>query len=839
MRLEITRSVRIWTCSMVAVLGIPASHAFAQAPRAIPIQEAPPRAVPVDSGAPAPVRAQPVVDPNRPTGPDEDLYDYATLAYAQQDFKIALKPFSDYVKLYPTGRHAAEAWFRLAECYHKTSQRPEAIRTYNEVIVRHPKSEAASSAAYRLGMYAYEAREFPKAVSWFDITERLSTTPDIRTAASFNKALSFKYSGQAAKALSSFKIVAASTSPAMQKEVEISQQEIATLAVEAGRKEEALAAFKQILASSKDEKVIGDALLRSGFLLNELGKPDEGLKNFERVLAMKSLPADKRALAGYGLIQGNFVKGKYDEVISSYTGNSSLVLSDELRPKQLLIVGSAYQKKQMYRQAIDVFLVLEKDHPDTAEAFEGGYQKLVCFFQLNDKDLPLFTERFEERYAPKYAGHEYLQMARLIRADWWFGKADYPKAAEAFVGVDLKKVPDKVRASVIYKKGFAEAESGKSNDAINSLGLFINDYPNDPNFPIALAQRGVSYKAVGSLDKALADFAVIVKDHSSNPAAEMAYYQSALIKTQTRDVKGMIQDLESLLEKFPNTAAAAEAWYRIGRGYYDLKQKELFEKALEPLRKAIAGNRDEYLDKASQILIAVQAAREDLDGLAKEVDAYREARKDAAISPTVLLTLGARYFERGNFRSAARYLTLASTPDTPKSTDANVWNYLGKAELKNGNFEPSIKALDFYLEQTPEGGGWAEGLYHKSQALLGLGRFDDATNFVTEALNKVKIGRLNGQLQILQGDICDAHGDAYAAGGEAAKAQVEWKKAAGSYVVVSQIFADPEITPEAAHKAADVLDKIGEKEKAEALRKQLKQKYPDFQPKAKPNTTAK
>lgn len=831
--------LRQWTLCLVATLGLPATMALAQqrAPRAIPVEEppAPVRAVPVDDTgrpAPAPVRAQPVVDPNRPAGPDEDLFDYATLAFTQQDFKIALKPYADYIRLYPNGRHAAEARFRLAECLRKTNQRKEAIAAYNEVMVNHPRTESASSAAYRLGMYAYEAREFQTAASWFEITERQSTNAEVRTAATFNKGLSLKYAGQTEKALASFKIVAATKNPNLQKEIDISLQEVAALAVAAGRTAEAAAAYKQILEASKDDATQMETRVRYGLLLNEMKKPEEALTQFDKALENKDLPGELKAMAVFGTMQANYVSGNLDAVIETYTKHSSLLLPDELRPKQLLIVGTAYKKKQMYRQAVEIFLLIEKDHPDTQESLEAGYQKLLCFFQLNDKDLPLFTERFEERYLPKYPKHEYLMMARLIRADWWFSRQDYPKAADAFVGVDMKRVPKEVRSSVIYKKGFAEAESKKSNDAINTLNLFLTDYPNDPNVPVALAQRGVAYQAVGANDRALADFNTILQKHPDSPAVEMALFQSARIKLQTRDIKGMIADYEALVEKFPKSGAAAEAYYYIGRGYFDLKEKSLYQKGLEPLRKAIATNRDEYLDKASQLLIAIQAAREDLDGLAKEVDAYLEARKDASISPTVLLTLGVRYFERGNFRASARYLYKASTPDEPKNTEAAVWNFLGRAELKNGNYEDAIKYIDNYLAQTAaDSQGWAEALLYKASALKELGQYDQAIQHVGEALQKVKEGRLNARLQMLRGDIADALGDSYKKNGEEEKAKANWKDAAGNYIVVSQFFVDPEITPEAAYKAAGVLEKIGETEKAQALRDQLKQKYPDYKPK--------
>ena len=819
--------------SMAAGLGFMATLCVGQqVPRAVPVDEpSAPKAVPVDPIVP---KAQAVADPNRPSGPDEDLFDYATLCYTQQDYKIALTPYNDYVRLYPEGRHAPEAWFRLGECYSKVGQQKEALRAYNETLTRHPRSESAASAAYRLGSQAYSSKDFARGVTYFEITEKQSTVPDIRLAATFNKALCLKYAGQKAKALDAFKAVAAAKNPTMFRETEIALQEIPTLAIELGKKDDALLAFKQTLDSSKDPKVVGNALLRSGLLLNETGKADEAMKNFTKALATPDLPADQKGIAVFGLIQGNFVKGNYDGVIQTYTSNASVAPPEDLLAKQLLIVGTAYKNKQMYRQAIEIFLLLEKETPDAPEALDAGYQKLLCFYQLNDKDMPLFTERFEERYKDRYPDHEYLLMARLIRADWWFSKADYTKAADAFVGIDVKRVPEKVRSSVIYKKGFAESEAGRWNDAISTLTLFLTDYPKDGNAPVALAQRGVSHKATRAFDKALLDFAAIVKDYPEHPAAEMALYQSGLIKAEMRDFKGMIESLELLLKKFPSTLAAAEAWYRIGRGYFDLQQKEAFGKAIEPLHKAIALDSKTWLDKASQLLISCQYLREDVDGLAKEVDAYIEVRKDAAISPKALLFLGVKYFERGNFRSSARYLALASTPETPQNTEAMVWNYLGQAEYKNGNYQAAVTALDNYISQTPDeagsvSGGRVNALLNKGHALRAMNKFDEASQCANEGLSKVHEGRLKAQLQMLQGDIALAHGDSYAAAGDQANAMDQWKKAAGNFVVVSQIFVDPEITPEAADKAAEALEKIGEKAKAEGLRKQLKSKYPNYE----------
>jgi tetratricopeptide (TPR) repeat protein len=135
------------------------------------------------------------------------------------------------------------------------------------------------------------------------------------------------------------------------------------------------------------------------------------------------------------------------------------------------------------------------------------------------------------------------------------------------------------------------------------------------------------------------------------------------------------------------------------------------------------------------------------------------------------------------------------------------------------------------MAQVPEGADHAQALLGKGRALLGLGKFDDADQCGVDALSKVKEGQLHARLLLLQGDIAMARGDALEAAGDHANALVTWKKAAGDYVVVSQIFVDPAITPEALYKAALVLDKLGEKDKADVMRKALENKYPNYKPK--------
>ena len=161
-----------------------------------------------------------------------------------------------------------------------------------------------------------------------------------------------------------------------------------------------------------------------------------------------------------------------------------------------------------------------------------------------------------------------------------------------------------------------------------------------------------------------------------------------------------------------------------------------------------------------------------------------------------------------------------------------MWNYLGMAQLENGQFEASIQATENYLLSNPDTASTARAQLTKGRALLGKGSFDDADKVTQEALQVVKDGKLQAELLILQGDIFAAQGDKLADDGLRGEAVEKWKAAAGKFAVPSQFFEDPDVTPEALYKAATVLRKAGDEAQAGQMLKQLQQRYPKYQPKA-------
>ena len=808
-----------------------ASAAFAQQapPRAVPLEDNAPRAVPVDPSTLVPVqRAKVVEEPNKPKGPDQDLFDYATLAYSQKDYVIAAESYGKYLATFPQGSHAAEALFRLGECYRNQGRAPESERYYREVVDKHAKSEFAANSAYWLGVMSFNSNDFKAAATFFGFCEGKATVAKVKLAAAFYKSEAYGQLKDRKKQLA-----ALATVLEVKKDNGYLEQALlaaATAYQAENQNDKALPMLLELIETSKAPAVQSDAALKAALIQSELKKPDEAAALFDRVLDNSAAPQDQRGAALVGLIGELYAQKNYDAVVDTYNRNSTTLPPPELRPRMMMHVGNAQRMKKSYQRAIDLYEMIRQYFPDHELSYEAAYWRLFCFYQLDDKRVGDIAEAFLKQYAASNKGHEFINTARLLLADHFFTKQNFKQAAEAYGAIDLTKLPERFRASTLFHKGWCEADAGKHNDAIVSLNAFIKDNPADPEIPKALAKRGLCLKETQNANAALEDFARIIKDHAQSDVVEMALYLSGLIHYEQRNWKPMITDFETLMQKFPSSAAHAEAAYKTGLGYVELKDTA---KALPLFRMAVKMDEKTFGNIGTQKVLLCLWTQNDPEALSKAVDDYRGKYSDAVLVPRMLGYLGLTFFDKADYHRASRYLTWAATPDAPEDTDAPIWNYLGQSLLEVNSYEDSLKAMNNFLKVTADSPGKAKGYHTKAKAQLGLGDYSDAVETADKGLHIVKDGGLQGQLLIVQGDALMASGDKKEAEGNHDGAAKDWKDAAGKFVVPSQMLDDAAVTPEALDKAARALDRLNDKA-ADDMKEQLRTKFPNYKPAAPP-----
>ena len=820
----------VWAgLSLVGVCTVGAQQP-GQVPRALPVEDAPPRmevprAVPVSPDTRTPPRAA-VVEENRPKGPDEDLFSYGTLLYERGEFALAAKTYSDYLSSYPGRRHTATALFRIGECLIKQGQEAQAVRYYEEVVSNHPRSEGAPSAAYRLGALRFNARDFEGSARYFTFCEKATQVPQVRLAAAYNLSRAYQMMGQTGKQFETLRRVTAvrEDNPYW----EAASMTLAKGLLAGNSLEQALALFEDLAANAKDSAVLAEAKVNAGVLLGEMKRTGDAERLFGEALRMRETTPENRGIALVGVVQSLYDKGSYDAVIDQYQRNSTVLPPGPARGKMLLLVANAYRMKKTYSRAVELYLMVEQDYPTEDVAFEAGYWKVYCFYLLEDKDLAEFAAGYIKRWATDKAGHEMLAKASLIRADHFFNAGKYDEAAEAFAEVPMEALSAELRASALFNMGYAQVESKRFQDAVATLTRFLTEAPQHELRANALAQRGLAHREAKDLAKAKADFNEVTRDFPKGAPAELAWYQLGLIASEERNPDDKVRAFESLVKLFPQSQAVPQAWFGIGAAAFE---KQDWAKAQEALRRAIRLDPKAYVNSANQMLVMSYYSQEDVEGLASAIDDFVAQLPSAAVPPNVLGWLGLSLFAKDEFKRAVRYLALATTPDEPQNTMPTIWNYLGMAQVETGAFKPAIEALNHFLDVTPQPGKErGQALLYRSRAFLGLDMHTEALASADEALGFIKTGRLHADLLLVEGDVLFDRAGILEKEGRINPAIEEYRAAAAKFIVPSQFFVDPVVTPKAIWRTIRALEKAGDVDRARTLRTELSAKYPKFSP---------
>ena len=823
------RNFPVWTpiAALLLLVATPLPCAFAQ-------------------DAPAAIRAQPLGQDGQPlarpvepenAAPKEDLLSYADLLFSKEQYELAARQYDIFLKQHPNSPNAQAGWFRLGECYLQVGNLDYAATTFNYVIEKWKKGVFVGSAAFRLAVLKYNAKDFAGAAPYFEIATAYLSSPEAALQARFYLAGCLQLADDPDKAAANYQKVLDAPAPdpataAQWKNPfrERSLLEIARLQYDVGNAKEAFAKFEELASTGETPEYREEAYARAGLLASELGETEKSKEYLAKALEIKTEGGTQwKDLATIGLLFNHFALGEYDQVLGLYS-TQTFNAPDDTRPKMLLIVGHSYRLTDNLKSALETYELIEQNYRDRPEGAEASYRKLQCLNELGDAGFPIYVGRFVEQQRGIDPESEYIDLAQLMRAEWHFSKAQaaaangkreeatnhYTEAAVDYAAVRGDKVPDKFLEQRLYKLGWSQSESGDGSGAVITLNEFVRAFPESTLLASALAKRAETFQSLQDYTAALEDYRAIIKERPEAREAEFSLQQIALIHGHRREVPEMMAAYQELLEKFPESSAAPEAHYWIGVGLFD---EEKYNEAVPELVISRKTDPENYGAKASLRIILCHYQAENLDELAKEAGAYLEAQKKeerTAIPPQVLSYLGRRLFDRQDYKEAELFLTASSTPDEPAKTEAEIWDLLGQSRMKLDRFADAIDPFLHYLSMTQRPSLRAQAQLELGRAYLELKDYDKSLESARDSLSSLKEGRTNAEARLLVGDIAAAKGDPAAAGDE--------------YLVVSQIFVDPEITPNALIKAAKAFRQAGNEAQAAMLDEQLKREFPDYQP---------
>ena len=762
-------------------------------------QEEIPRARPV---IPAVPEAKPLSNER-----EKSLIQYAHYIYSQNQWQLAQAQYAQYLKRYPGGAEAPAAGYRMAECHLKLDQLEKAEETYRNVLTKFRESDYGTPSAYRLGSIYYAQKRYREAAVHFDVARKDSKKSAIRLSAAYYRASAFREQGLLTEMLAAFENLVAikKNNPYREAALLILSRAYS----ENNKGKEALVAFLELAELTAEDDIKGEALVKAGLISNAQGDKDSAKKHLLATLQLRG-GDEWKPDAQFHLITIYYAEKNHAKVAEIYS-KGAFVMAEEIRPKMLLMAANSHRHLKRFEDAIGIYNLLSEHYQQTEEAAEAEYRKLLCFFNIGSRNLPESIDNFVLWQQQRDNSSSNIDLAHVLKAEYQFKQSMFAPAGLTYDLVRIDNIPENMRASVLYKRGWAHNEGRNHPQAIKAFGDFLKAYPEDKRISNAFAKRALSHRASENFELALSDLKKIIDSHPDSEASELAYQQSALIQGQLGKYREMVNNYTILLEKFPESKAAPEAHFWIGWGKFELKE---FADASLALRKARAMDSKPYFTRATLRIILAEYSLQNLEKVRKEVEDLPGKNHQVKVPPQVYLWLGIKLFDAKDYAAAVNYLGLATTPQHPEATQAVVWKHLGQARLYTKDYEGALQAFNFYLATQQPSTNRARVLYEKGICLLGLGKHKEAESAAEDGLTLQPQSRVYGMLCLLWGEV--------------ALREQRYEQAVKRLIKPTYAIEDAQITPQALLKSAYAHEQLDQASKAEELRKKLKEKFPEY-----------
>lgn len=113
---------------------------------------------------------------------DSITFKAAENKYLRGDCELAIKGFADYLRQFPNGFFAADAYFYKAECAYGMNSYDQALADYESLIKRY-NTNNNETALRKAAIILYNKKEFNAALGYFTQLAEVATSPENRTLA--------------------------------------------------------------------------------------------------------------------------------------------------------------------------------------------------------------------------------------------------------------------------------------------------------------------------------------------------------------------------------------------------------------------------------------------------------------------------------------------------------------------------------------------------------------------------------------------------------------------------------------------------------------------------------
>ncbi|MBS1571941.1 MAG: tetratricopeptide repeat protein [Bacteroidetes bacterium] len=479
-------------------------------------------------------------------------------------------------------------------------------------------------------------------------------------------------------------------------------------------------------------------LYEMGFVAAQLGKYDEAVSYYNQLLNSKSAMAQN----AYYQLGNAYLQTKkkqealsafrsayemsYDPIVQQYAHEQYAKLSYEIgnpfesAPGVIQKYIAKYPKSEKtedLRKLLVKSYLYSGNYKETLDAIDKLPQQSAETNKINQEvSFLLGTEEFNKGNFNDAENYFKRSLAFSINQDYyyrtlyWLGQTYYQKGNYADAIDNYKKLENQSfeeKQQLNYDLGYAYFKSKDFENAKKYFEAYLKapktDYKNDAELRLA-----DSYYALNQLDDA-----INIYDKAEN-LDDYTLYQKALALGFKGDFSSKINQLKSLISKFPKSDFVDDAWYEIGTAY---AAQNDYKTSNDYFAKVISQSDDKNLIANAKIYKAQNMLElNDTTNALQEFQKLGVEYKNTAYAEKIVQAAQPAFAKNGD---TTGYENFANSLGVKlKSSEIDELN-LGAAKnyFSKKDYSKAIPLYEKYLKQNPTGEGLYQAQYELGESL--------------------------------------------------------------------------------------------------------------------------
>ncbi len=751
-------------------------------------------AEPVAPAAVTPGEALAQLEALRPS--EEELFQEALAFHRAGEPGRALGLYFEIFKFYPEGSRTDEILFRVAQGYRELGRFEESRKALENLRRRAPDGPWLAEGLLLEGEMLVAEKKFAEARGPLREAEP-KLGGQLRDRARFLFAYASEQAGKLEEARE--QLAGLAGLPEAGPLADYGRLRLAIVLEKEGKKDEAKVLLQRVFAEGHDAKTKAEAAVRAGNLAFSQQDYPLATGYFESARRTEG-DAHWKTLAHGGLIFTHFAAGKYAEVVATFN-EVRPDLPEATRSEIFLLVAESLRLTGKGEEAKTQYEFILKEFPKSRQAEAAAWGRVLVMAGAGDKDLLPETARYLARFPEGARAFE----VKLIRADGLFEKQDWKAATPMYREIAKDKAfgtlaPER-QAALHLRVAQGAFELKDYTGAAEAGRAFLEKSPKDPAVPSVLWLMGQAQQQAGQNEAALASWLRLAEEYPDFPEAETLRWKTAVLAGTMKKFNVMEAQLKALLERFPKTKHAADAHAWLGQCARELGRPQEGRLDWERAREL---DPKTYEGQATQNLLELALAREDVEGVRDEIvryDAWRKNQPKAApVQPEAVAWVAFGLVEKGKKGESIPWFRRAVAE--AKESEQRQRNQLALCLLLNELelWPEAVKEWQSFRVNFPDDANRSVVLVPLAQALIGAGDLAGAAKLTDQILRQNPEGEFNARGRMLMGDL--------------ALAEKKPEEAAKLYGAVALLIDHPELTPEALRKSRAAWERAGNRAKA-------------------------